>query len=97
VRHVARNVGQHLAALIIEAQRHRRAGEACAMQVREIRLNGRGEGPGRPSYGVADPDNSGGRVTPGERDSPSVLPAMPGLPLLVQRTRYPTTFVAPGY
>jgi hypothetical protein len=67
MRHVASNIGQHLAALIIDAQWYRRTSETCAVQVREICLNGRGVGPGRPSYGVADPDDSGGSVAPGER------------------------------
>ena len=53
-------VGQHLATLLVDAERARRAGEADRLQVAQQRVDGRRPRPGVAAHRVADPHDRAG-------------------------------------
>ena len=68
---VARNVTgderQHLAPLLVDAERKRRAGEPGVAQVGEVCLHGQAERPQRPPHRVPDPHDPLGDAIPGQQ------------------------------
>jgi hypothetical protein len=73
-RDVTGNIGQHFPALLVDAERDGRGGEADLVQVGEVSLDRAGEGPDRAPDRVADPDDAGGDAISDQR-----LPAVLGV------------------
>jgi len=66
-RDITGDEGQDFPALLVDAERDGRGGEAGLVQVGEVGLDGAGEGPGRAPDGVADPDDAGADAISGQR------------------------------
>ena len=66
-RHVTGDERQHLAPLLVDAERKRRAGEPGVAQVGQVRLHGQAERPQRPPHRVPDPHDPLGDAIPGQR------------------------------
>jgi hypothetical protein len=66
-RHVTGNERQHLAALLVDAERKRRASEPGVAQVGQVRLHGQAERPQRPPHRVPDPLDPRGDAIPDQQ------------------------------
>ena len=66
-RHVTGHERQHLAALLVDAERQRRAGEPGVAQVGQVRLHGQAERSQRPPHRVPDPNDPLGDAIPDQR------------------------------
>jgi hypothetical protein len=65
--HLTRDERQHLAPLLVDAERRRRSGEPGLAQVGQICLHGQAERPQRPPYRVPDPHDALSVAPPSQR------------------------------
>ena len=66
-RDVTGDERQHLAPLIVDAERQRRAGEPGVAQVGQVRLHGQAERPQRPAHRIPDPHDPLSDAVPGQQ------------------------------
>jgi len=68
-RHVTGDERQHLAPLLVDAERERAAGEPGVARVGQVRLHGQAERPQRPAHRVPDPHDPLGDAIPDQESA----------------------------